>query len=235
MVTTMEDANGNLASVYQMTEGPSKKSLLIQPDGAPSGFFRTEQIIEFAKDRKSIDMKTAKISGFMPVTVDHAKRQYLVKFALGSSPAEAKANAMALNDKDSGLTHYAHMGFDEVSGPNSTALPYGGDEFARLVNQYETDEFVHMIQNVECDITGHYEEFGETGKTLVYENDISKRDFGDFESYEELHDFGNDTNFTGMVLDTLEKVTVELETALFSMENSYVLGFCKVVPNWNPL
>jgi hypothetical protein len=66
----MEDANGNLASVYQMTEGPSKKSLLIQPNGAPSGFFRTEQIIEFAKDRKSIDMKTAKISGFMPVTVD---------------------------------------------------------------------------------------------------------------------------------------------------------------------
>jgi hypothetical protein len=97
---------------------------------------------------------------------------------------------MALNDKDSGLTHYAHMAFDEVSGPNSTALPYGGDEFARLVNQYETDEFVHMIQNVECDITGHYEEFGETGKTLVYENDISKQDFGDFESYEELHDFG---------------------------------------------
>jgi hypothetical protein len=45
MATTMEDANGNLASVYQMTEGPSKKSLLIQPDGAPSGFFRTEQII----------------------------------------------------------------------------------------------------------------------------------------------------------------------------------------------
>jgi hypothetical protein len=62
MVTTMEDANGNLASVYQMTQGPSKKSLLIQPDGVPSGFFRTEQIIEFAKDRKSIDMKTAKIS-----------------------------------------------------------------------------------------------------------------------------------------------------------------------------
>jgi hypothetical protein len=50
-VTTMEDANGNLASVYQMTEGPSKKSLLIQPDGAPSGLFRTEQIIEFTKDR----------------------------------------------------------------------------------------------------------------------------------------------------------------------------------------
>jgi hypothetical protein len=30
-----------------------------------------------------------------------------------------------------------------------------------------------------------------------------------------------------MVLDTLEKATAELETALFSMENSYVLGFCK--------
>jgi len=224
MVTTMKDANGNLASVYQMTEGPSKKSLLIQPDGAPSGFFRTEQIIEFAKDRKSIDMKTAKISGFMPVTVDHAKRQYLVKFALGSSPAEAKANAMALNDQDNGRTHYAHMAFDEISDINSTALPYGGDEFARLVNQYETDEFAHMIQNVECDITGH---FGETGKTLVYENDISKRDFGDFESFEELHDFGNDTNFTGMVLDTLEKVTAELETVLLSMDKSYVLGVRK--------
>jgi hypothetical protein len=78
-----------------------------------------------------------------------------------------------------------------------------------------------MIQNVECDITGHYEEFGETGKTLVYENDISKRDFGDFESYEELHEFGNETTFTGMVLDSLEKVTAELETALFSMENSH--------------
>ena len=81
-----------------------------------------------------------------------------------------------------------------------------------------------MIQNVECDITGH---FGETGKTLVYENDISKRDFGDFESFEELHDFGNDTNFTGMVLDTLEKVTAELETVLLSMDKSYVLGVRK--------
>jgi hypothetical protein len=79
-----------------------------------------------------------------------------------------------LNEQDSGRTQYAHMAFDEVSGPNSTALPYGGDEFARLVNRYETDEFVHMIQNVECDITGHYDEIGETGKTLVYENDISK-------------------------------------------------------------
>jgi hypothetical protein len=36
-----------------------------------------------------------------------------------------------------------------------------------------------------------------------------KRDFGDFESYEELHDFGNDTNFTGMVLDTLEKASIK--------------------------
>ena len=59
MVTTMEDANGNLAPVYQMTKGPSKKPLLIQPNGAPSGFFRTKQIIEFATDRKSIDVKTA--------------------------------------------------------------------------------------------------------------------------------------------------------------------------------
>jgi hypothetical protein len=75
------------------------------------------------------------------------------------------------------------MAFDEVSGSNSTALPYGGDEFARLVNQYETDEFVHMIQNVECDITGHFDEIGETCKTFVYENDISKH-FDDFESYE---------------------------------------------------
>jgi hypothetical protein len=105
--------------------------MLFQPDGAPSDFFRTEQIIEFAKDRKSIDMKTARISGFMLVTVDHAKRQYLVRFALGSSPAEAKANAMARNDQESGRTHYAHMAFDEVSGSNSTALPHGGDEFAR--------------------------------------------------------------------------------------------------------
>ena len=40
------------------------------------------------------------------------------------------------------------MTFEEVSGSNSTALPYIGDEFARLVNQYETDAFVHMIQNV---------------------------------------------------------------------------------------
>jgi hypothetical protein len=39
--------------------------------------------------RELYDMKTAKISGFMPVTVGHTKRQYLVKFALGSSPAEA--------------------------------------------------------------------------------------------------------------------------------------------------
>jgi hypothetical protein len=39
----------------------------------------------------------------------------------------------------------------------------------------------------------------------VYENDISKRDFDDFESYEELHDFGNGTTFTGMVLDTFVK------------------------------
>jgi hypothetical protein len=30
-----------------------------------------------------------------------------------------------------------------------------------------------------------------------------------------------------MILDTFEKVTAELETALFSMEKSYVLGFCK--------
>ena len=49
------------------------------------------------------------------------------------SPAEAKANAMALNDKDNGRTHIAHMAFDEISGSNSTALPYGGDEFARLI------------------------------------------------------------------------------------------------------
>ena len=33
MVTTMEDANGNLALVYHMTEGPSKKSLLILKSG----------------------------------------------------------------------------------------------------------------------------------------------------------------------------------------------------------
>jgi hypothetical protein len=33
---------------------------------------------------------------------------------------------------------------------------------------------------------------------VVYENDVSKRDFDDFESYEELHDFGNDTTFTGI-------------------------------------
>ena len=95
---------------------------LLKPDGAPSGFFRTEQVIKFAQDRKSIGMKTAKISEFMPVTVDHAKRQYLVKIALGSSPAEAKANAMALNDQDSGMTHYAHMAFDAVSDINSTAF-----------------------------------------------------------------------------------------------------------------
>ena len=104
MVTTMDDTNGNLALVYHMTEGPSKKALLIQPDNVPSGFFRTEQTIEFAKCRKSIDMKTTKISGFVIVTVDHTKRQYLVKFALGSSPAEAKANAMTLNE----WKHYAH-------------------------------------------------------------------------------------------------------------------------------
>jgi hypothetical protein len=30
-----------------------------------------------------------------------------------------------------------------------------------------------------------------------------------------------------MVLNTFEKVTAELETALFPMEKSYVLGFCK--------
>jgi hypothetical protein len=39
-----------------------------------------------------------------------------VKFALGSSLAEAKANAMALNDQELGRTHYAHMAFEEVFG-----------------------------------------------------------------------------------------------------------------------
>jgi hypothetical protein len=32
---------------------------------------------------------------------------------------------MALNDQESGWTHYAHMASEEVSGSNSTALPYG--------------------------------------------------------------------------------------------------------------
>jgi hypothetical protein len=50
-----------------------------------------------------------------------------VKFVLGSSPAEAKANVMALIDQESGRTHYAHMVFEEVSGLNSTAILYGGD------------------------------------------------------------------------------------------------------------
>jgi hypothetical protein len=36
-----------------------------------------------------------------------------------------------------------------------------------------------MVQNVECDITGHYDEIGETGETIVYENGISKH-FDDF-------------------------------------------------------
>jgi hypothetical protein len=48
-----------------------------------------------------------------------------------------------------------------------------------------------------------------------------------FEKYEGRQEFGNDTTFTGIVLDTFEKVTAELETVLFSMEKSYVLGFCK--------
>jgi hypothetical protein len=38
------------------------------------------------------------------------------------------------------------MAFEEVSRSNSTALPYGDNEFARLVNQYETNEFVHMTR-----------------------------------------------------------------------------------------
>jgi hypothetical protein len=78
---------------------------------------------------------TTNISGFMPVTVDHAKRQYLVKFAPGSSPTKAKANAMALNDQESRRTHYAHMAFEDVFGSNIIALPYGGDEFVRLINR----------------------------------------------------------------------------------------------------
>jgi hypothetical protein len=77
----------------------------------------------------------------------------LVPGEICTSPAEAKANAMALNNHDSEWKHYAHMSFEEVSGSNSTAISNGGDELARLVNQYTTDEFVHMIQNVECDIT----------------------------------------------------------------------------------
>jgi hypothetical protein len=166
----------------------------------------------------------------MPVTVDHAKRQYLVKFTLVGSLAEAKANAMALNEQDSGRTHYAHMAFDEVSGPNSTVLPYGGDEFARLVNQYETDEFVHMIQNVECDIIVHCEEIGGIGTTLVNANDISQRDFGNFESYEKLHDFGNDTSFTRMVLDTLEAPTGAAITRGMRGDPSWVPPACPRLP-----
>ena len=50
------------------------------------------------------------------------------------------------------------MAFEEVFGSNRSTSPYGGDEFARLVNQYEAGEFVYMIQNVECDITRHYVE-----------------------------------------------------------------------------
>ena len=70
----------------------------------------------------------------MLVIADHAKRQYLVKFALGSSLAEAKVNTVTLKDPGRQRIHYAHMTLEEVFDATSTASPYGGGELAQKVD-----------------------------------------------------------------------------------------------------